>query len=290
MNLEILTLVAVAAVLIQTSLLTYKTLRTVNLRHGDMLLDTSVLIDGRILSIAESGLLTSKLVVPQSVVRELQFMADRADHFKRERARFGLSMIEKLQQSKDVTLTVIDDGLTHEQGVDDQLIHLARKYGAKLCTIDYNLNKAARVQDIRVINVNELAHALRIIVLPGERVQVALLQAGQDKDQAVGYLDDGTMVVVDDAKNDIGSTIEVEITRALQTAAGRMVFAKRTSTALSKSNELAQTRNARPKRALPAKRTPAKRQSTDSHTSNQRRSRPSRRNSQEDALVKLANE
>jgi rRNA-processing protein FCF1 len=196
---------------------------------GDILLDTSVLIDGRILAIARSSLVSSRLIITRSVIRELQFMADKADHDKRERARYGLEVIEKLQELPTTTVEIREDGTTSEHGVDEQLIILAQKSGAKLCTIDYNLNKAARVQGVEIVNINELAHALRVIHLPGERIDVELVQPGQDKKQAVGYLDDGTMVVVDDSREHIGQTVPVELTRVLQTAAGRMMFARRTA-------------------------------------------------------------
>lgn len=222
---EFLTLM-VLAVLAQTSYLTYRSTRLNKIKHDSILLDTSVLIDGRILSIARSGLLTAPLIVPKSVMHELQFMADKADHAKRERARFGLEIIEKLQQIEQIDLSIVDDGATDIHGVDEQLIVLAKRYGARLCTIDYNLNKVARVQSVIVVNINELSHALRTVHLPGETIDVPLVQIGQEKKQAVGYLDDGTMTVVDDARDLVGQTVAVEITRTLQTAAGSMVFAK----------------------------------------------------------------
>lgn len=223
---EFIVLITVFIILAETSYLTYRSTRTNKIKHDSILLDTSVLIDGRILAIARSGLLTAPLIVPKSVMHELQFMADKADHNKRERARFGLEVIEKLQEIEQTDLTVVDDGTTDSHGVDEQLIVLAKRYGARLCTIDYNLNKVARVQDVIVVNINELAHALRIVHLPGETLEVKLVQAGQEKKQAVGYLDDGTMTVVDDARDLVGQTVEVTITRALQTAAGSMMFAR----------------------------------------------------------------
>lgn len=210
----------------QTSYLVYRTLTPSKVTKDSILLDTSVLIDGRILPIARSGLVSAKLLVPTSVVRELQFMADKADHDKRERARFGLDMIEQLQALDGQTVEVINDGEIDPRGVDEQLIKLAQRWNAKLCTIDYNLNKSARVQGVRVVNINELAHALRITYLPGEKLDVKLVQQGQEGHQAIGYLDDGTMVVVDRAKEFIGQVIQVEATRVLQTAAGKMMFAK----------------------------------------------------------------
>jgi len=226
---ELILTIMVGLVLIETTYLAYRLSRTGLTSKGDILLDTSVLIDGRILAIARSGLVSSRLIVPRSVIRELQFMADKADHDKRERARYGLEVIEKLQQLPGLTITVLDDGTISEHGVDEQLIILAQKTGAKLCTIDYNLNKAARVQSVEIVNINELAHALRVIHLPGEKIAVQLVQPGQDKKQAVGYLDDGTMVVVDDSRELIGQTVDVVLTRVLQTTAGRMMFAKRLS-------------------------------------------------------------
>lgn len=265
-------------ILVQTSFLVYRALHGVNARAGDILVDTSVLIDGRVLAIARSGLLTACLIVPRSVVRELQFMADKADHTKRERARFGLETIEKLQQIPSVSLKVIDDGLTNKYGVDEQLIVLARQTGAKLCTIDYNLNKAARVQGVEVVNINELAHALRVVVLPGERIKVALVQAGQDKKQAVGYLDDGTMVVVDEARDLISTEVEVEITRALQTAAGRMMFARLIATEKV------------PKRTKQTKASPVGHSQVRKKEPRSQVGTTRRRTTPEDALVSLAND
>lgn len=226
---ELFITVMVAAILAEATYLVYHARRKEQTSKGDILLDTSVLIDGRILEIARSGLLSSRLIITRSVIRELQFMADKADHDKRERARYGLDVIEKLQQLPSTTVEIRDDGDVSEHGVDEQLIILAQKSGAKLCTIDYNLNKAARVQAVEIININELAHALRVVHLPGEKISVQLVQPGQDKKQAVGYLDDGTMVVVDDSREFIGQSVAVELTRVLQTTAGRMMFAKRIS-------------------------------------------------------------
>lgn len=275
----------------QTSYLIYKNRDRVAAKAGDTLVDTSVLIDGRILAIARSGLMTSRLIVPRSVVRELQFMADKADHDKRERARFGLDTIEKLQQIPMISLEIIDDGDTNQHGVDEQLIDLARRTGARLCTIDYNLNKAARVQAIEVININELAHALRIVVLPGEKISVQLVQPGQDKKQAVGYLDDGTMVVVDDARELIGSEITVEITRALQTAAGRMMFAKRVGAQVDKTKRPAKVSSS--SKSVQAPKTQSRersvRNTADKSSSPSRQAGRRSRKTPEDALVSLAN-
>jgi uncharacterized protein YacL len=255
-------------ILAETSYLTYRSARTNKIKHDSIILDTSVLIDGRILAIARSGLMTAPLIIPKSVMHELQFMADKADHAKRERARFGLENIEKLQQIETVDLKIVDDGKTDVHGVDEQLIVLARQYSARLCTIDYNLNKVARVQSVIVVNINELGHALRVVHLPGETVEVKLVQAGQEKKQAVGYLDDGTMTVVDDARDLVGQTVAVAITRSLQTAAGNMMFAKLVS-------RKPKAKTHQPKAA--------------SQTQRNRSSSQRSRRTAEDSLVELAN-
>lgn len=277
---ELLIIGLLGLVAVQTS---YLTLHHIKRMKGSgtsaVLIDTSVLIDGRIVAIARSGLISARLIVPRSVVRELQFMADRADHDKRERARFGLDIIEQLQQLPGMNVEVRDDGVTSEHGVDEQLIVLAQRYGAKLCTIDYNLNKAARVQGVDVININEMAHALRVVHLPGEKITVELVQPGQEKKQAVGYLDDGTMVVVDDSREQMGSSVEVELTRVLQTAAGRMMFAKRIGAP-------ARTRSARDDQPRPVQ-ARAKGGDQKPRAPRQVRRRVSR--SPEDAMVDLAN-
>lgn len=233
---DLLTLLVTLGVFGETTYLTLKSIKPNKVEKDSVILDTSVLIDGRILPIARSGLLSAPLIVPNSVVRELQFMADKADHDKRERARFGLDMIEQLQSLEGVELRVVEDGKTDSHGVDEQLIKLSKLWGAKLCTIDYNLNKSARVQAVKVININELAHSLRVLYLPGEELEVKLVQVGQDSHQAVGYLDDGTMVVVDKASGFIGQTVLVEATRVLQTAAGKMLFAKHNLTQAVKTS------------------------------------------------------
>ncbi len=277
---EIITIISLA-IFAETSYLIFKTFQPSKVAKDSILLDTSVLIDGRILPIARSGLVGAKLVVPTSVVRELQFMADKADHDKRERARFGLDMIEKLQELDGVELAVIDDGITNQNGVDEQLIKLAQKWQAKLCTIDYNLNKSARVQAVEVININELAHALRMTYLPGEEFEVKLVQSGQDATQAVGYLDDGTMVVVDNAKSYIGQTLTVQATRVLQTAAGKMMFARH-------KNAQKPLVDRKPADRKPAYKKPNYSR-TESGSGQAPKHRNTRRNDHEADLVKLAN-
>lgn len=264
MNITNLLMLLIAA---ETSYLTYKSFRhgRVSVQSHSILLDTSVLIDGRIESIARSGLVTAPLIIPRSVVRELQYMADKADHEKRERARFGLDMIEKLQNLDEVRVKVIEDGPLKEGGVDEQLVKLAKSSDSRLCTTDYNLNKAARVQGVMVLNINEIAHALRIVRLPGEQVTIYLQQAGQERDQAVGHLDDGTMVVVDNGKALIGTEVTVEVTRALQTVAGKMLFAKLVSKSQAKPKSPAQPKTkSQPKPQRPAQ--PRARTAASSHS------------------------
>jgi len=188
--------------------------------------DTSVLIDGRILSVASSGFIGGKLYIPRSVIGELQFLADNADNEKRSRARHGLDVVAELQRMTDLKVEIFRDSSRAEEGVDNRLLKLARKYHGSICTIDYNLNKVAKVESINVLNVNDLAMGLRMAYLPGERMSLELTQKGQDNHQAVGHLADGTMVVVEHASGQIGHTVEIEFIRSLQTAAGKMMFAK----------------------------------------------------------------
>lgn len=193
--------------------------------------DTSVLIDGRILAIARSGFISDTLMIPRSVVGELQLLADSADSEKRSRARHGLDVVTELQSMPEVRVEIFQDGSKAEEGVDERLLKLARDYHGVICTIDYNLNKVAHVEGLQVLNVNELAQTLRMAYLPGERMSIPLVQKGQGNNQAVGYLGDGTMVVVEQSSKQIGQTVEVEFIRALQTAAGKMMFAKLVSSA-----------------------------------------------------------
>lgn len=191
-----------------------------------ILVDTSVLIDGRIIAVAQSGFIGDTLVIPRSVIGELQFLADNADHDKRARARHGLDVVKELQAMPLLSVEILQDGSKAEEGVDERLLTLAKKHSAAVCTIDYNLNKVAVVEGIEVLNVNELAQSLRMAYLPGEKMLLEMIQKGQDSHQAVGYLTDGTMVVVEHANKNIGQTIEIEFIRSLQTAAGKMMFAK----------------------------------------------------------------
>lgn len=229
---EIVLVAAMLAVLAEVTYLVVKLPRqAVSRKQGrPILVDTSVLIDGRIISVAKSGFIGDTLVIPRSVVRELQFLADNADHEKRARARYGLDVVQELQALPMVSVEILADGGQATEGVDERLLTLAKKYGAAVCTIDYNLNKVAVVEGITVLNVNELAQSLRMAYLPGERMRLELVQKGQDAHQGVGYLPDGTMVVVEHANKFVGQTVEIEFIRSLQTAAGKMMFARRIET------------------------------------------------------------
>ncbi len=190
-----------------------------------MVLDTCALIDGRIIAIAKAGFVPECLIIPQFVIAELQYLADTGDSQKRERARFGLDVIRDLQDTRRTTVQIARETFNQIKEVDDKLIALAKLHHAMLYTTDYNLNKVAQIEGVTVLNVNELAQALRPPRLPGEQVEIKITQVGQDKTQGVGYLEDGTMVVVEQANKLIGQRVRVEFSRILQTQAGKMMFA-----------------------------------------------------------------
>lgn len=230
MNNDIEQLVIVGALLVMLAEVTYlvaKLPRQTTGKKQYIFVDTSVLIDGRIIAVAQSGFITGILAIPRSVIGELQFLADNADAEKRSRARHGLDIARELQEMPGVEVELYQDGAKAEEGVDNRLIKLAKKHGGAICTIDYNLNKVATVEGIMVCNVNELAKNLRMAYLPGEKMMLELVQKGQDSHQGVGYLVDGTMVVVEQAAAQIGQTVEIEFIRSLQTAAGKMMFARK---------------------------------------------------------------
>jgi len=210
-----------------TYLLTKLPKGNIKSKGRSILVDTSVLMDGRILGVARSGFIGGTLVIPRSVVGELQFLADHADADKRARARYGLDVVSELQAMDSVSVELLQDGSRARDGVDNQLLKLAKENGASICTIDFNLNKVAVVEGIQVLNLNELAQGLRMAHLPGEHMMIELVQKGQDQHQGVGYLADGTMVVVEQASGQIGQSVQVEVIRSLQTAAGKMMFARK---------------------------------------------------------------
>ncbi len=190
------------------------------------ILDTSVIIDGRIADIAETGFLDGLIVIPQFVLRELQLVADSADSLKRNRGRRGLDILQRLQKTASVQIQIVEDDFPTVREVDMKLIELAKLYEGKILTNDFNLNKVAQLQGVPVLNINELANSLKPIVLPGEIMRVFILKEGKEYNQGVAYLDDGTMVVVDNARKMIGKTIDISVTSVLQTTAGKMIFGK----------------------------------------------------------------
>jgi uncharacterized protein YacL len=193
---------------------------------GDKILDTSVLIDGRITDIAEAGFLEGRLLVSQFVLHELQLVADSSDSTKRNRGRRGLDVVQRLQKTPGVQVEITGQDFPSIRDVDLKLIEFAKQRKAKIVTNDFNLNKVAQVQGVRVLNINELANALKPVVLPGESMRVFILKEGKEHNQGVAYLDDGTMVVVDNAKRLISKTIDISVTSVLQTTAGKMIFGK----------------------------------------------------------------
>jgi uncharacterized protein YacL len=194
--------------------------------HQYKILDTSVIIDGRIADICETGFLEGTLVAPQFVLRELQQVADSSDSLKRNRGRRGLDILQKMQKMAGVTVQIVETDFPEIREVDLKLIELARKLGGKIVTNDFNLNKVAQLRGVPVLNINELANSLKPVVLPGELMKVFIIKEGKEQGQGVGYLDDGTMVVVDQAKKALGRTIEVSVTSVLQTTAGKMIFCR----------------------------------------------------------------
>ncbi len=299
---ELFIIIVLLVIAAETTYLSVRSGRFLPRTHlAPVFVDTSVLIDGRIVFIAESGFITRPLYIPRSVVGELQFLADNADNEKRSRARHGLDVITQLQSIKLVKTTIFNDSTRAEEGVDNRLLHLAKKHGGALCTIDYNLNKVAVVEGITVLNVNELAKTLRMAYLPGEHAMIELTQKGNDQHQGVGHLSDGTMVVVEQAQKYIGKTVEIEFIRGLQTAAGKMMFAKlvqatgkqQPAPRSSRHSQHAATPQQGPAvrtRPQPKQVPPkgVKKQQATSEGRTPRRSSP-RRKSPEDSLIELAN-
>ncbi len=195
-------------------------------RRSAKVLDTSVIIDGRIADIAETGFVDGMIVVPEFVVRELQVVADSTDSSKRQRGRRGLDMLQRMQSNTNLHIEIVSDDFPSIREVDLKLLELAKKWEAKVVTNDFNLNKVAHLHHVEVLNINDLANALKPVVLPGERMSVVVLKEGKEYNQGVGYLDDGTMVVVDHARRMIGKSVDISVTSVLQTASGKMIFGK----------------------------------------------------------------
>jgi uncharacterized protein YacL len=190
------------------------------------ILDTSVIIDGRIADVCETGFIDGTLIVPQFVLRELQLVADSSDQLKRNRGRRGLDILQRMQKMGAIQVQIVEEDFPQMAEVDTKLIELAKRFEGKIVTNDFNLNKVAQLQGVAVLNVNELANALKPVVLPGETMRVFILKEGKEYNQGVAYLDDGTMVVVDNAKKMISKTIDIAVTSVLQTTAGKMIFGR----------------------------------------------------------------
>lgn len=190
------------------------------------LLDTSVIIDGRIADVCEAGFIEGTFITPQFILQELQYIADSPDPLKRGRGRRGLDVLHKLQKMSNVTVKIVDEDFPKIKEVDSKLVALARMLDAKVITNDFNLNKIAELQGVSVLNIHELANALKPVVLPGETIKLFVIKEGKEHNQGVAYLDDGTMVVIENGKRLIGKNVDVTVTSVLQTTAGRMIFSK----------------------------------------------------------------
>ena len=190
------------------------------------ILDTSVIIDGRILDICKTGFIEGPLIIPEFVLEELQHIADSSDALKRNRGRRGLDILNKIQKEVDIEVIINDSKFDDVKEVDSKLLKLTQQFKGRVITNDYNLNKVAEVQGIPVLNINDLANAVKPVVIPGEEMMVQVVKDGKEQNQGLAYLDDGTMIVVESGRKFIGETIDVVVTSVLQTSAGRMIFAK----------------------------------------------------------------
>ncbi len=199
---------------------------TWNLGSRSILLDTSVIIDGRVADIAKTGFLPGTLLIPRFVLNELQYIADSADGLRRQRGRRGMEILAELQKISAISVRITDVDVEGVREVDDKLVILARQLKCPILTNDYNLNRVAELQGVIILNINELTNAVKSVVLPGETMAIAIIQEGKELSQGVGYMDDGTMVVIESGNKYIGQTKMVSVTKVLQTAAGRMIFAR----------------------------------------------------------------
>lgn len=216
-----------------------------------VIMDTSAIIDGRVLAVAKTGFIPNRLIVAQFVIAELQQLADGSNSYKRERARFGMDVIKELQELKNVRVIINRDKFSNIEEVDDKLVALAKQEKGFLFTTDYNLGKVAEIEGLKVLNVNELAQSLRPVILPGEELELKVIQKGSERGQGVAYLEDGTMVVIENGGKYVGKKVKIEFSRTLQTVAGKMMFA----TLINKSRS---SREEKPKRSAGSKRTQKK--------------------------------
>ncbi len=204
----------------------FRLIRGQELEENLKILDTSVIIDGRIADVCDADFIEGVFIVPQFILQELQYIADSQDSTKRARGRRGLDVLNKMQKMSNITVRIVDEDFHKVKDVDSKLVALGKMMNAKIVTNDFNLNKVAQLQGVSVLNINELANALRPVVLPGETMRVFVLKEGKEYNQGIAYLDDGTMVVVENGRKLIGKNTEVTVTSVLQTTAGRMIFSK----------------------------------------------------------------
>ncbi len=200
--------------------------RSATSKLSQKIIDTSAIIDGRIADVVETGFLEGTLLIPEFVLRELQVVADSSDSSRRQRGRRGLDILQKMQANPLLAVRIVEDDFPQLREVDLKLIELAKKMGAPIVTNDFNLSKVAQLHRVRALNLNDLANSLKPLVLPGEKMNIVVLKEGKENNQGVGYLDDGTMVVVDHARRMIGRAVEITVTSVLQTASGKMIFGK----------------------------------------------------------------
>ena len=201
------------------------------------LVDTSVIIDGRINDICESCFMECQLIVPRFVLQELQFIADSSDHMKRNKGRRGLDLLNALKKNPGISIEIMDRDYKEIRAVDEKLVAMAKDLGAKILTNDFNLNKIAEIQGVKVLNINDLSNSIKPTFLPGETISVKIVKEGKEKEQGIAYLNDGTMIVVDGARRHMNKKIDVTVTNVLQTDAGRMIFARFETNGKDYSNE-----------------------------------------------------
>lgn len=215
--------------------------------NTQILVDTSAIIDGRIADIVKTGFVPGKLLVPRFVLAELQNIADSEEPMRRGRGRRGLEMLNLIRENPAVELDIIEEDPENVKEVDHKLVYLAREYGTNILTTDYNLNRVATIEQVKVLNINELANSIKAVVIPGEEMRVKVVQKGKEKNQGLAYLEDGTMIVVENGDKLLGKEISVEVTRIFQTVAGKMIFAVERSSGRNSSHaNIRKTQNKKP--------------------------------------------
>jgi uncharacterized protein YacL len=271
-----------------------------------VIMDTSAIIDGRVLAVAKTGFIPNRLIVAQFVIAELQQLADGSNSHKRERARFGMDVIKELQELKNVRVIINRDKFPNIEEVDDKLVALAKQEKGYLFTTDYNLGKVAEIEGVKVLNVNELAQSLRPVILPGEELEIKVIQRGSERGQGVAYLDDGTMVVIENGAKFVGKKVKIEFSRTLQTVAGKMMFATLVKSSRPSKEEKPQhlsgssrpprktqskpTKNNRSKIQSVNKRQQHKKPPVSKARSNQNKRRPRRQHPEDKLMDAIAND